>query len=161
METAHATAIATEIMDLYEKFGGENYSGERVTQLEHMVQAAQLADEQGFDSEVILAAFLHDVGHISEAAQGDNEMDGYGKRYLTRRDPVYYDQLSEASKRTLESQGGRMSDEEADAFEKDPLFEEIIQMRRWDEQAKIEHKPLPDLQQYKILMIDHLIHKGQ
>lgn len=192
METAHATAIATEIMDLYEKFGGENYSGERVTQLEHMVQAAQLADEQGFDNEVILAAFLHDVGHISEAAQGDNEMDGYGikdheaigaaflatkgfspkvsklvashvaaKRYLTRRDPVYYDQLSEASKRTLEFQGGRMSDEEADAFEKDPLFEEIIQMRRWDEQAKIEHKPLPDLQQYKILMIDHLIHKGQ
>ena len=192
MESAHATAIATEIMDLYEKFGGENYSGERVTQLEHMVQAAQLADEQGFDSEVILAAFLHDVGHISAPAHDDNEMDGYGirdheaigaaflaakgfspkvsklvashvaaKRYLTRRDPVYYDQLSEASKRTLEFQGGRMSEEEADAFEKDPLFEEIIQMRRWDEQAKIENKPLPDLQQYKILMIDHLTNKGQ
>ena len=177
-------------MDLYEKYGGENYSGERVTQLEHMVQAAQLAAEQGYDEEVILAAFLHDVGHISEAATDDNEMDGYGikdheaigaafladkgfsprisklvashvaaKRYLTRRDPVYHDQLSEASKRTLEFQGGRMSDEEADAFEQDPLFREIVQMRRWDEQAKIEHKPLPDLSEYKSMIIDHLIQR--
>jgi 2-amino-1-hydroxyethylphosphonate dioxygenase (glycine-forming) len=189
MNKAEATSIADAIIDLYQRYGGENYSGEKVTQLEHMVQAAQLAQEQGYDEEVVLAAFLHDVGHISEALTEENEMDGYGvkdheaigavylaekgfsprisrlvgshvdaKRYLTRKDPVYYDQLSEASRRTLEFQGGRMSAEEADAFEKDPLFKQIIQMRRWDEEAKIENKPLPDLETFRQMIIHHLSH---
>jgi putative nucleotidyltransferase with HDIG domain len=152
-----------------------------------MVQAAQLAEEQGYGEEVILAAFLHDVGHISEAAKGDNEMDGFGikdheeigaeflrgkgfskkvarlveshveaKRYLTLRDPAYYAQLSEASKKTLEYQGGPMTGDEAAAFEQYPLFDLIIKMRKWDEAAKIEHKPLPDLQHYRQLMLHHL-----
>ena len=78
MTTEQAEKITNEIMDLYAGYGGNEYAGEKVTQLEHMVQAAQLAEEQGFDEEVILAAFLHDIGHISEAAKGDNEMDGFG-----------------------------------------------------------------------------------
>ena len=78
MTTDKAREIADEIMSLYEEHGGAEYAGEKVSQLEHMAQAAQLAEAQGFDEEVILAAFLHDIGHISEAAKGDNEMDGYG-----------------------------------------------------------------------------------
>jgi putative nucleotidyltransferase with HDIG domain len=152
-----------------------------------MVQAAQLAEAQGYDEEVILAAFLHDIGHISEAAKGDNEMEGFGitdheslgadflrekgfsrkiarlveshveaKRYLTVRDPAYYGQLSEASRKTLEYQGGPMTPEEADAFEQYPLFDLIIQMRKWDEQAKVERKPLPDLDHYRRMIFRHL-----
>src|SRR6202012_4339249 len=78
MTTEQAEKITDEIMDLYKGYGGNEYAGEKVTQLEHMAQAAQLAEEQGYDEEVILAAFLHDIGHISEAAKGDNEMDGFG-----------------------------------------------------------------------------------
>jgi putative nucleotidyltransferase with HDIG domain len=160
-----------------------------------MVQAAELAEEQGFDEEVVLAAFLHDIGHISEAAKeaanstdDDHRMGAFGiknheelgaeflrekgfskkvcrlveshveaKRYLTARDPAYYAELSDASKKTLEYQGGPMTDEEADAFEQYPLFTLIIQMRKWDEQAKIEHKPLPDLQHYRRMMLRHLL----
>jgi phosphonate degradation associated HDIG domain protein len=186
MNAAQAEKISNEIMDLYEGYGGAEYAGEKVTQLEHMAQAAQLAEEQGYDEEVILAAFLHDIGHISEAAKGE-EMDGFGivdheelgaeflkekgfskkiirlveshveaKRYLTVKDPAYYSQLSEASKKTLEFQGGPMTPEEAAAFEQYPLFPLIIQMRKWDEQAKIEHKPLPDLQHYRQMMLRHL-----
>ncbi|MGK2864267.1 MAG: phosphonate degradation HD-domain oxygenase [Chitinophagaceae bacterium] len=188
MNEFKAKEVADEIMAMYQKHGGEEYAGEKVSQLEHMVQAAQLAEQQGFDEEVILAAFLHDIGHICEAAQGDNEMGGYGiksheeiaakflaekgfskkitrlvqshvdaKRYLTCRYPEYYEQLSDASKRTLEYQGGKMNDEEASAFEKDPLFEMIIQMRKWDEEAKIERQPLPDLEVYRQLMFNHLL----
>ncbi|HEX9509008.1 MAG TPA: HD domain-containing protein [Puia sp.] len=188
MTSEQARKITDEIFELYENHGGAEYAGEKVSQLEHMVQAAQLAEEQGHDEEVILAAFLHDIGHISEAAKGDNEMDGFGikdheeigaeflrekgfskkvarlveshveaKRYLTRRDPAYYAQLSDASKKTLEYQGGPMTEEEADAFEKYPLFDLIIKMRKWDEEAKIEHKPLPDLQHYRKMMLHHLI----
>ena len=187
MTTDQAREIADEIMSLYEDHGGAEYAGEKVTQLEHMVQAAQLAEAQGYDEEIILAAFLHDIGHISEAAKGDNEMDGFGikdheelgaeflrgkgfskkiarlveshveaKRYLTFKDPAYYANLSEASKKTLEYQGGPMTAEEGAAFEQYPLFDLIIRMRNWDEQAKIEHQPLPDLQHYRGMMLHHL-----
>lgn len=189
MTTEQAQKITDEIMNLYEGYGGAEYAGEKVSQLEHMAQAAQLAEEEGYDEEVILAAFFHDIGHISEAAKGDNEMDGFGikdheelgaeflrkkgfskkivrlveshveaKRYLTVKDPSYYAQLSDASKRTLEFQGGPMTEDEAAAFEQYPLFNLIIQMRKWDEQAKIENKPLPDLQHYRDMMLHHLTH---
>jgi 2-amino-1-hydroxyethylphosphonate dioxygenase (glycine-forming) len=191
MTKEQAENVTDEIMALYEKHGGAEYAGEKVSQLEHMVQAAQLAEEEGFDEEVILAAFLHDIGHISEAAKGDNEMDGFGikdheelgaafllekgfskkivrlveshveaKRYLTVKDPSYYNRLSGASKRTLEYQGGPMTEDEAAAFEKYPLFSLIINMRKWDEQAKIEHKTLPDLGHYRKMMLHHLESSG-
>jgi putative nucleotidyltransferase with HDIG domain len=78
MTSEQARQVTDEIFELYENYGGAEYAGEKVSQLEHMVQAAQLAEEQGHDEEVILAAFLHDIGHISEAANGENEMDGFG-----------------------------------------------------------------------------------
>jgi phosphonate degradation associated HDIG domain protein len=187
MEREKAREITDEIFGKYESYGGEEYAGEKVSQLEHMVQAAQLAEEEGYDEEVILAAFLHDIGHICEVAIGENEMDGFGikdheaigaeflrkkgfskriarlveshveaKRYLTVRDPAYYAQLSDASRKTLEYQGGPMTEEEATAFEQYPLFGMIVKMRKWDEQAKIEGKALPDLEHYKDMMIRHL-----
>jgi phosphonate degradation associated HDIG domain protein len=187
MTSEKAREITDEIMNLYGQHGGAEYAGEKVSQLEHMAQAAQLAEAQGYDEEVVLAAFLHDIGHISEAAKGDNEMDGFGikdheelgaeflrgkgfskkitrlveshveaKRYLTYKDPAYYANLSDASKRTLEYQGGPMTAEEASAFEQYPLFDLIIRMRNWDEQAKVEHQPLPDLQHYRKMMLHHL-----
>lgn len=187
MNREKAVQVTDEIMSLYEQYGGEEYAGEKVTQLEHMVQAAQLAEAQGYEEEVVLAAFLHDVGHICEEGHGDNEMDGFGirdheeigaqflrsrgfskklcrlveshveaKRYLTFKDTAYYAQLSDASKKTLEYQGGSMDEAEAGAFEKYPLFNLIIQMRRWDEEAKIEHKPLPDLSHFRQIMLRHL-----
>ena len=191
MTTGQATATADELFAMYEKHGGAEYAGEKITQLEHMVQAAELAEEQGYDEEVILAAFLHDIGHIAAASDGDKGMDGFGvmdheeigaeflkekgfsrkivrlveshveaKRYLTFKDPAYYAQLSEASKKTLTYQGGPMGKEEADAFEQYPLFDLIIQMRKWDEQAKIEHKPLPDLMHYRQMIEHHLVSSG-
>ena len=79
------------------------------------------------------------------------------KRYLTRREAGYYDKLSEASKKTLGYQGGPLTDTEADVMEKDPLFGEIIQMRRWDEEAKLENQPVPSLEIFKKLIFLHLV----
>ncbi|MNT77602.1 hypothetical protein D3C72_2167330 [compost metagenome] len=67
------------------------------------------------------------------------------KRYLTLRKPGYYQRLSEASRRTLEYQGGVMSEAEADAFELDPLCKVSLRMREWDELAKEMHVPVIDL----------------
>jgi predicted HD phosphohydrolase len=67
------------------------------------------------------------------------------KRYLTLREPGYFERLSEASRRTLEYQGGVMTAAEADAFERDPLCAVSLRMRQWDELAKERAVPVIDL----------------
>ncbi len=78
------------------------------------------------------------------------------KRYLTYKYPEYYNKLSDASKQTLEYQGGRMSPEEAAAFEADPYFEASVKLRYWDEEAKEVGVPLPDWARYKAMCLRHL-----
>ncbi|QXI28245.1 phosphonate degradation HD-domain oxygenase [Pseudomonas vanderleydeniana] len=68
------------------------------------------------------------------------------KRYLTRVEPGYYERLSEASRRTLEYQGGVMTAREAADFARDPLCELSLRLRRWDEQAKESDVPVLALQ---------------
>lgn len=169
-----------EVFMLYEKFGAADYIGEPVSQIEHMSQAAQLAMKEGFDDEVVLAAFFHDIGHICVMQNEATSMGGYGvmshekigadylrekgfpervaqlvenhvraKRYLTFKYPDYYNSLSEASKKTLEFQGGVMKANEAEAFEKDALFETSIRMRKWDELAKEVNVAVIDLEEMR------------
>ncbi len=180
--------VVNEIFLLYEKHGASDYIGENVSQIEHMCQAAQLADKMGYDEEVILAAFFHDIGHLVKHVTSANNMGGYGikeheklgadylrkrgfpekvaklveshvqaKRYLTIAESGYYEHLSEASKKTLEYQGGPMSESEARQFEADEFFELKVQMRKWDELAKQENVPLPDLEKYKQIALKVLI----
>lgn len=78
MEKAEAEKTASEIISLFERKGNSNYSGEKITQLEHACQAAQLAEKDGNDDEVILAAFLHDVGHLLDDAPEAVDMNGFG-----------------------------------------------------------------------------------
>jgi predicted HD phosphohydrolase len=55
--------MVSEIMQLYHDHGHLAY-GEGMSQVSHSVQAGLLARERGYDEELILAAFLHDIGHI-------------------------------------------------------------------------------------------------
>ena len=182
--------IADEVLSIYQQFGDEDYIGEPVSQLEHMSQCAQLAIEQGYDNEVVLAAFFHDIGHMIEHITPVKHMDGYGivdheklgadyllskgfsekiarlvnshvnaKRYLTLQYPSYYAQLSEASKKTLQFQGGVMSADEAIAFEDDDYFDLFIKLRRWDEAAKLERVPVIDFELIRGRIVRHL--KGE
>lgn len=189
MKAERAEKIAADIISLYEKYGSNEYVGEKITQLQHMVQAATLAKQGGYDDEMILAAFLHDIGHICAASYTSNTMNGFGiinhekigaqflcnrgfseriarlvenhvsaKRYLTFKFPEYYEGLSEASKKTLEFQGGRMNPDEAVLFENDVLCEDFIEMRRWDELAKEEDQPLQlSFEYFSQLIRSHLI----
>lgn len=67
-----------DILSLYKAYGGEDYIGEKVSQVEHMCQCAQLAEAEGHDDEVILAAFFHDIGHLCEHIMDVRHMDTYG-----------------------------------------------------------------------------------
>jgi phosphonate degradation associated HDIG domain protein len=188
MKKEEAEIIVDEIFSLYETHGNADYIGEPVSQLEHMCQAAQLAEEEGYDDEVVLAAFFHDIGHLCEFIMPVELMEGVGvldhesigqaylvnkgfservaklvrshveaKRFLTFKFPEYFEKLSDASKLTLQHQGGRMNAEEADAFETDPMFDLFIKMRTWDDLAKITNKALPDLNKYKQMAVLHLM----
>jgi 2-amino-1-hydroxyethylphosphonate dioxygenase (glycine-forming) len=186
MDKQQANKTATEIIEIFNQKGGSDYAGEEVTQLEHACQAAQLAEAQGFDDEVILAAFLHDLGHLLDDEDVEM-MEGYGvkdheavgadylrergfsekiatliqshvaaKRYLCFVNQRYYDNLSHASKMTLAFQAGPMTAEEAKAFENNPLKNLIIRMRTWDEEAKVKDVPVPDLSVYRQKIVRHL-----
>ncbi len=179
--------IVDEIFSLFENYGHEQYFGEPVTQLQHACQAAEFANTEGYDDEVVIAALLHDIGHLCVEADEHNSMADLGikdheleganylrqhgfsekicqligahvaaKRYLTATDSSYYNNLSEASKKTLEFQGGMMSPNEVHAFETNPLHRLFIRMRIWDEMAKDPTISLPDLSIYKKLVHKHL-----
>ncbi|MEP6583487.1 MAG: HD domain-containing protein [Ginsengibacter sp.] len=187
MTETEAIKIAEDILSLYQQYGNQDYIGEPVSQIEHMCQCAGLAEKEGYDEEVILAAFFHDFGHLCEHIMQVDYMDDYGivdhekigadylkskgfsdkissliashveaKRYLTLVHPEYYDKLSEASKSTLNFQGGKMNEAEAKRFEKDQWFPLYLTLRGWDEKAKEENVPLPDLNRYRAMMIHHL-----
>ena len=190
--TLDAAQVAVdEVFALYEKFGVEDYIGEPVSQIEHMCQAAQLAEAEGYDDDVILGAFFHDIGHLCEHVMHVEQMDGYGvvdheklgrdfleqkgfsskistlveshvqaKRFLTFKYPDYFSKLSEASKKTLEMQGGVMGEKEAKAFEADEFHEIYIKLREWDDRAKEINSPLPSLEVYKERALNHLLRQG-
>ena len=180
-------AVVDEVFSLYEKFGDADYIGEPVSQLEHMSQAASLAEAEGYDDEVVLAAFFHDIGHLCADAEEAGSMDGMGnvdherlgadyllergfservanlvqghviaKRYLTYKYPEYYNRLSDASKTTLEFQGGVMTVEEAAEFELNQDAELIIRLRYWDDMAKEMHVPVNNIDHLKAMALAHL-----
>jgi 2-amino-1-hydroxyethylphosphonate dioxygenase (glycine-forming) len=184
--TQDLQAIVDKVFALYELHGDEDYIGEPVSQLEHMSQAALLAKADGYEDEVVLAAFFHDIGHLCEAEA--ESMDGFGnvdheelgaeylikngfsermaelvkyhviaKRYLTYKYPEYYEKLSTASRATLEFQGGRMTAEEAKEFEANPDMQLIIKMREWDDLAKETNVPVDNVDWLKEIALKHLI----
>jgi len=71
-------SIVEEVFSLYRRFGDEDYIGEPVSQVEHMSQAAALAEAEGYDEEVVLAAFFHDIGHLCAEDGEAQSMDGMG-----------------------------------------------------------------------------------
>ena len=159
------------VLALYDDLGHADYVGESVSQLEHAAQAAECALAEGHGDAVVCAAFLHDVGHLCDSSAdrmggfgtarhevvgatflrelGFGEevtalVEGHvaAKRYLTFKDPDYFDQLSPASSATLGYQGGPMTTDEAADFESNPLFSLILELRTWDEAAKVPGLPV-------------------
>lgn len=173
--------IADELCSIYGNCGAGAYFGEPVTVTEHSLQTAYLAARTGTSDGLVLAALLHDVGHLIEAVPGDiadwksdagHERVGSqwlashfspqicepvrlhvpAKRYLCAVDPLYFEALSPASVVTLRLQGGPMSASEAAAFEAKLYFRDAVQLRRWDDEAKVAGLPVPDFAHYRTLI---------
>lgn len=67
-----------EIIELFEKFGDEDYDGEPVSQTSHMIQCAMEAMAAGEDQSLVLGSFLHDIGHLLKHVEQTEEMGNYG-----------------------------------------------------------------------------------
>ena len=161
------------------------YIGEKVTIAEHMIQSAMIAEKTKSKDTLICSCLLHDYGHfilddpdelVREKKDGKHEDVGYeylkkyfkeeivepiknhvlAKRYLAR-DQKYFNLLSPASITSLKLQGGLMSDDEAQIFEKNKYFKDSIKLRRFDEAAKNEGVKIKDIIEYKSLLKASLI----
>ena len=171
--------VIDQIVDLFNHHGGSLYFGEQVTEKEHALQAAYLAEQANAPSPLVIAALLHDIGHLlhglgEDVAKsgvdakhediGSEWLRGYfpaeivdcvrlhvdSKRYLTAVEPDYLAGLSEASRLSLELQGGPFTSEEVLAFESnEPYFKEALQVRRWDDQAKVVGLEVPPVEHYR------------
>ena len=169
------------IADLFAAEGAGEYLGEAVTQAQHMLQAAALAEGAGAAPELVAAALLHDVGHFRGVVSGHQLMGGtdndhgergaawlarwFGpavtepvrlhvaaKRYLCAAEPGYLGLLSPASVYTLSLQGGPMSDAEAAAFTAGPYAADAVAVRRWDDAAKDPGAEVPGFACYRPLL---------
>jgi phosphonate degradation associated HDIG domain protein len=176
-ETPSAETIVEFLGDIFERRGAEEYLGEPVTIAEHMLQAAHLAERQGEEEIIVVAALLHDIGHFtsefgtfSMEDTHDRHHDEAGaqvlerffpplvvdcvrhhvaaKRHICATDPNYFAQLSAASIHSLKLQGGPMSAAEVVEFEKSPHFREIVRVRRLDDAGKIAGMATPGFGHY-------------
>ncbi|MCA9209304.1 MAG: HD domain-containing protein [Pirellulaceae bacterium] len=167
----------TEIVSLFEQRGDSQYGGEAVSQLEHALQAAMLAERESASAELIVAALLHDVGHLLHdmpADAPDSGIDDHhensaahylrtrfpeavvepvrlhvaAKRYLCTVDSEYHRTLSRPSIVSLQLQGGPMSAEERADFEANPFWRDAVRLRHWDDMAKTPQLPTPSLSHF-------------
>ena len=160
------------------------YIGEKVTIAEHMIQTAMLAEKNNCSDILVCASLLHDFGHfiisnpdelVSDNKDGGHEEVGskYLKEYFINdvvepialhvkakkylcRNKNYLKNLSNASIKSLELQGGIMNDEQSLKFEQNHYFADAIQLRRFDESAKKENLKIKKIEDYKDLLISKI-----
>jgi predicted HD phosphohydrolase/alpha-ketoglutarate-dependent taurine dioxygenase len=134
--------------------------GEDLTMLAHALQAAAEMQSGGNDDELVVAALLHDIGHllghagaygfVEHAMAGARYLQPWfpstitepirlhvaAKRHLVGATPDYAGRLSEASRITLEQQGGAFGAAQQADFLAEPHAERALRLRRCDDQGK-------------------------
>lgn len=170
--------VVDEILELFATKGHAAYIGEPVSQLEHALQSAWHAEASGAGDALLVAALLHDMGHLVHklpedcADHGiDDRHEAIGqawlrrhfgpevtepvrlhvaaKRYLCATDASYLSQLSPASVQSLALQGGPFSAEETAEFASNPHHQAAVALRRWDDLAKVPGLQVPGLDHYR------------
>ena len=175
--SVNAAEIIENILSLIQERGHSLYGGEAITQLEHALQAAMMAQRAKSNSSLIVAALLHDVGHLlhdlPEDAPEQRVEDRHeelaavwlserfgpavvqpvqlhvaAKRYLSAVEADYQQRLSPASILSLKLQGGPMNQAEIEQFRANPHCADAVLLRRWDDAAKVPGLKTPPIESY-------------
>lgn len=170
-----------EILALFGERGDDSYFGEAVTQTEHALQAAWLAARDSAAPALVVASLLHDAGHLlhrhgediaEQGVDARHERIGAGwlsrwfaphitepirlhvaaKRYLCTVDVGYAAHLSDASRQSLRLQGGGFTTDEIDEFRQQEHWQVAVQLRRYDDAAKVPDLRVPSLETYRSLL---------
>lgn len=181
--------VTEEILALFRERGESEYGGEAVTQQEHALQAAWLAEQQQAPPALIVAALLHDVGHLLHALPDDAPDHGIddqheelaarwleqrfppevvqpvrlhvaAKRYLCAVEPDYLRSLSVPSQISLSLQGGVMTSEERLHYQALPHALAAARLRRWDDGAKVTGLSTPALEHFATY-IDQILEESR
>ena len=168
------------IFDAFAARGAEAY-GEDVSQLDHALQCAALAQADSAPEPLIAAALLHDFGHLFEdrghaaarhARDARHEIHGaralrrwfgaevigpvalhvLAKRYLCAADPAYQAALSPASQASLTLQGGAFTPAQCARFARTRFATDAVRLRRWDDTGKTPGLAVPPLDDYRPLL---------
>jgi phosphonate degradation associated HDIG domain protein len=171
----------SDIEQLLTDAGSRQYGGEPVSQLDHALQTATLAQAAAAPDTLVAAALLHDLGHLLapeasvDPACGHDDLHQYivlpflrplfppaviepirlhvaAKRYLAAVAPDYHATLSTTSKLSLQLQGGLMNATEQAAFLQDPHAQSAIALRRYDDAAKCTALTTPPLSAFMPLL---------
>lgn len=166
-----------DIAHLLATRGANQYGCEAVSQLEHALQCAQWAEKSGETPTTVVAALLHDLGHLLALGGDTVEQDDLhqymaipflrgllpdavlepirlhvdAKRYLCTMEPGYWETLSPASQHSLVLQGGAFTPQQAMRFAAQPFAQEAIRLRRYDDHAKVPGLVTPSLDHYLAL----------
>ncbi len=180
------TTIVDRILEVFQTQGTGAYFGELVTKTEHALQCAHLAERAGAKQDLVAAALLHDIGHLlhgfsediaERGIDGRHEeagakwLSGYfvpavvdpvrlhvaAKRYRCTISPEYLNALSTASRQSFRLQGGPMTEEEVTQFQLEPHFQNALQLRDWDDAAKVAGLPVPGLNHYRACLASVLL----
>lgn len=167
-----------EIVDLLENRGDSQYGGEAVTQLEHALQAATLAERSQASAVPSQQRYCTTLGtccitcrtmlpmmasmtimktapgnylrkHFPPAVTEPVRLHVAAKRYLCAVEPGYFEQLSQPSVVSLKLQGGPMSAEEVAEFKSSEFAEDALRLRKWDDEAKIPDFLTPGVRHFE------------
>jgi phosphonate degradation associated HDIG domain protein len=184
-----AGSVADQVFAIFAHSGDAAYYGERVSVIQHSLQAAHFAKLADAPPALLIAALLHDIGHLLQNAPHDlaqwtedaqHELAGsrwlarrFGpevsepvrlhvpaKRYLCATEAGYVAQLSPASRLTLELQGGPMSPAQARAFEAERFARDAVRLRHWDDQGKIAGLTTASLSDHRALIESLVLRAG-
>ncbi len=179
--------IISFIEDIFKKRAEIEYLGEPVTTTEHMLQAATIAEREGMNEDLIVGAFLHDIGHFTNdlgTFMMEDKLDRChekagaaillpffpsvvtdcvryhvaAKRYICAIQPEYFKTLSDASVHSLKLQGGPMNKQEVEQFAIYPNVNDIVQVRYCDDKAKEPNAITPNLD-YFLSMTKYVMDK--
>lgn len=150
-----------EILRVLRTGADEPYREGPLSMLDHALQCATRALQEDAPDTLVVAALLHDIGHLVEPCDFEADADDLhqytgvaylrsrypasvlrpirlhveARRYLCAVDTHYWNGLSRAQREAVRRQGGAMTSEAIRAFVSEAQWRDALRLAVWDDAA--------------------------